>query len=139
MSHTQRRKSGLLDTACIQAACKKINAEYLGHGTAKQYSASAEGIRVKLPGYQYPIVIDTVTGDILSDTFAGRWGKPELMDQLAQQYGVEAARAEAVKKKAKFEEFALEDGSIKCRITLGGGTLDVNQNMAPSGTSLPTL
>jgi hypothetical protein len=50
---------------------------------------------VKLPGWQYPIVIDTVTGDIRYNNFNGHWGDASQLDKLLQAYAAEKVRAEA--------------------------------------------
>jgi hypothetical protein len=40
-------------------------------GTAKLYSGEAEGLVVRFPGWQYPAVIDPLTGTVRYDTFNG--------------------------------------------------------------------
>ena len=56
-------------------------------GTAKLFSGEATGMIVQLPGWQYPAVIDTGTGQIHFDNFEGagrhRGRLGELLVQLA--------------------------------------------------------
>jgi hypothetical protein len=123
----------------IKAAVAKIpGAKVLGVGEVKHFSENSKGLRVELPGYRYPITIDTATGTVSSDTYSGRWGNPELLDKLAQNYGVEAARAEAEQRRAQFATETLDDGSIKCTITIGGG-LEAEGGSPYGGTGAPML
>ena len=42
-------------------------------GTAELYSGEATGLLVQLPGWLYPAVNDTSSGEVRYDTFEGRW------------------------------------------------------------------
>ena len=122
MSHTTRRKAGLVNADVIQRAAHRIGAKYKGVGKAQQYNRrTLNGHRLEIPGFRYDVVIDTKSGDILSDTWGGRWGDDSKIDELQQKYAVEAGKMDAEKKGHEFQEIPLEDGSIKCLITVGGG------------------
>jgi len=141
MSHTVKQKAGIHDVEGLKRAVDRIpGAEYLGEGEARQYSGKHKGHIVKLPGYKYPVAIDLEAGTIAADTYSGSWGDPKLQDQLGQGYAVECGKMEAEAKGHKFEEIALDDGSIKCTITVGGGGTSLGDNPnTMGGTSAPTL
>ena len=80
----------------------------------------ATGLLVQLPGWLYPVVADTATGQLRYDNYAGVWGDPAHLDGFLQHYSVEKARIEARKRGHSVVEQALPDGSIKLTISLGG-------------------
>jgi len=141
LSHTQKRKAGIYSVEALKAAIRRIpGATYNGVGTVKQFSASATGHLVSLPGYRYDVAIDTETGQIAADTYEGRWGDEAMQNSLSQYYAIENAKMKAEEQGHEFEEIPLDDGSIKCVITLGDDlpALDDNPNTI-GGTSAPTL
>ncbi|MHB1425763.1 MAG: DUF1257 domain-containing protein, partial [Gemmataceae bacterium] len=79
----------------------------------------AEGLIVQLPGWQYPIVIDTISGVVHYDNFEGHWGSQEQLDRFLQRYAVEKAKLESHKKGYTVSEQTLQDGSIKLNIFEG--------------------
>jgi len=85
-------------------------------GTAQLYSAEVTGLLVQLPGWQYPAIIDKLTGTIKYDNFEGRWGEKTHLDRLLQMYAVEKAKLEARKKGFVVSEQVVQDGSILVQI-----------------------
>lgn len=119
MSHITKRKSSMKNPEVIKKAAKRIKgAEYLG---IQQKGRGGAGIQVKLPGWSYPVTINTTTGECVFDNYGGRWGKEEHLDSLKQGYAVEAAKTQAEEQGHQFIEETLDNGSIKCTIPLGGG------------------
>jgi hypothetical protein len=98
MSHLVSIETRVHDPAAIAAACQRLGLAPPQHGTARLYSGEATGLLVQLPGWQYPIVIDTLSGTIRFDHFEGRWGEPKHLDRFLQLYAVERAKFEARKK-----------------------------------------
>ena len=119
MSHIVSIKTKLLDAAAVNAACRRLGLEEPVSGTAELFSAEATGLLVKLPGWQYPAVIDTTSGEVKFDNYNERWGKQTELDKLLQMYAVEKARAEARRTGNTVIEQALTDGSIKLTIQVG--------------------
>ena len=89
-------------------------------GTAKLYSGEAEGLVVQFPGWQYPAVIDPLTGTVRYDNFQGYWGDQAQLDRFLQAYAVERAKQEACKNGYAVSEQALDNGSIRLTIVEGG-------------------
>ena len=120
MSHIVSIKTKLLDANEVNAACRRLGLEAPVTGTAELFSAQASGLIVKLPGWHYPAVIDTATGEVQFDNYNGHWGKQQELDKLLQAYAVEKARAEARRLGNTITEQTLTDGSIKLTIQMGG-------------------
>lgn len=116
MSHIVTLQTKVHDATAVAAACHRLNLAAPQHGTAQLYSGEAEGLLVQLPGWQYPIVIDTLTGTIRYDNFNGLWGEPAQFDHFMQKYAVEKAKLEARHKGYTVSEQTLGDGSIKVQI-----------------------
>jgi hypothetical protein len=74
---------------------------------------------VQLPGWEYPAVIDTLTGTIRYDTYEGQWGNQQHLDRLIQMYAVEKAKLEARRRGYAVQEQQLQDGSIRLNIVEG--------------------
>jgi len=124
LSHMTRRKSAIKDAAALKKACDKIpGAQYMGVAKGKGGGMrNKHGHQVQLPGWRYPVTIDQTTGECSFDNYNGSWGKEKELDNLKQQYGVEAAKAKAEAEGAtEMEELKLDDGSIKLVIPIGGG------------------
>jgi hypothetical protein len=119
MSHIVTLRTKVHDPATVAAACQRLNLAPPRQGTAQFYSGEAEGLLVQLPGWQYPIVIDTLGGIVHYDNFEGHWGGQQHLDRFLQLYAVERAKLEARKKGYTVNEQALQDGSIKVQISEG--------------------
>ena len=62
MSHILTIKTQIRDPAALAAACRRLGLQEPAHGTAKLYAGDATGLIVQLPGWRYPVVIDTQAG-----------------------------------------------------------------------------
>jgi hypothetical protein len=120
MSHVVTIVTKLNDPAAVAAACARLNLPAPVQGTAKLFSGEATGLLIQLPGWQYPAVIDTLTGVVYFDNFEGHWGDRQHLDRFLQMYAVEKAKLEARRKGYQVTERALQDGSIKLQIIEGG-------------------
>jgi hypothetical protein len=119
MSHIVSIQAKLRDPAAVAAACHRLGLAAPTQGTAQLFEGDATGLLVQLPGWQYPVVIDTATGEIRFDNFGGRWGEQAQLDRFLQMYAVEKAKLEARKKGYQVSEQALQDGSIRLQIIEG--------------------
>jgi hypothetical protein len=116
MSHIVAIKTKVHDAAALTAACRRLSLAEPVHGTVRLFSGDATGLSVKLPGWQYPIVIDTAEGAIKYDNYEGRWGDPAELGRLLQMYAVEKAKLEARKKGYSVTEQIRQDGNIVVQI-----------------------
>jgi hypothetical protein len=119
MSHIVQMQTKLHDPAAIAAACRRLGLAEPVHGIARLYSGEATGLLVQLPGWQYPAVIDTATGEVRYDNYGGRWGDQAQLDRLLQLYSVEKTKIEAKKRGYSVSEQALQDGSILVQVREG--------------------
>ena len=120
MSHVVTVKTQLKDAAGVSAACHRLGLAAPVHQTVKLYSGTATGLAVRLPDWEYPVVIDTASGVVRYDNFGGRWGEQSHLDAFLQAYAVEVVKAQSRRKGHTVTERALEDGSIKLTVNVGG-------------------
>ena len=121
MSHIVVIETRVYDAAALTAACRRLGVAEPVHGNVRLFSGEATGLSVMLPGWRYPIVVDTADGSIKYDNYEGRWGDPEKLGRLLQAYAVERTCLEARRKGHCVTEQSLADGSIKLTIQVAGG------------------
>ncbi len=120
MSHIVEIKTELRDETAIRAACTRLQLPSPEHKTVRLFSATATGVCIQLPGWQYPIVCETNSGKVSYDNYNGAWGEQSHLNRFMQGYAVEKAKIEARKKGHSVTENALQDGSIRVTVKVGG-------------------
>jgi hypothetical protein len=120
MSHIVQIQTELRDPVAIRSACDRLKLPRSTQGTFKMFSREAAGIGVELPGWRYPVVCDTASGQVRYDNYNGRWGEQAQLDRFLQAYAVEKAKIEARKRGHTVTEQSLTDGSIKLTVSVGG-------------------
>ncbi|MDY0170530.1 MAG: hypothetical protein RBS80_28580 [Thermoguttaceae bacterium] len=95
MSHIVSVESQLRDPAGVSAACHRLGLSAPVHKTVKLFSGEATGLAVQLPDWDYPIVIDTASGEVRYDNYGGRWGEQSRLDAFLQAYAVEVVKAQS--------------------------------------------
>ncbi len=120
MSHIVEIKTEVRDEAAIRAACTRLQLSSPEHKTVRLFSATATGLCVQLPGWQYPLVCETNSGKVSYDNYNGAWGEQSHLNRFLQGYAVEKAKIEARKKGHSVTETALQDGSIRVTVKVGG-------------------
>jgi hypothetical protein len=71
MSHIVTIQTKVHDQHAVAATCRRLNLAAPAQGKAKLYCGEAEGLVVRFPGWQYPAVIDPLTGTVRYDNFGG--------------------------------------------------------------------
>ena len=120
MSHLVIIKAQIKDSHALAAACTRLGLSQPTQGQAQLFASEASGYIVQLPGWQYPAVFDTMSGEAKFDTYNGAWGEQKELDKLLQAYAVEKTRLECRKAGNTLTEQSLADGSIKLAISVGG-------------------
>lgn len=120
MSHIVEIKTEVRDPSAVSAACERLKLPPPRNGTFKLFTSEATGLGVELPGWTYPVVCETQTGEMKFDNYHGHWGEQAQLDQFLQAYAVEKARIEARKQGHSVTEQQLTDGSIKLTVQIGG-------------------
>ncbi|MEK6248501.1 MAG: DUF1257 domain-containing protein [Planctomycetales bacterium] len=121
MSHIVTIKTEVRDTVAVRAACQRLSLAEPIQGKAKLFSSEAEGLIVKLPEWQYPLVCDLASGQLRYDNYNGHWGDQKHLDVFLQAYAVEKAKLEARNRGHCVTEQSLSDGSIKLTVQVAGG------------------
>ena len=122
MSHVVTVTAEVRDPAAVAAACRRLGLPGPERGTARLFEGEAAGLLVRLPGWLYPVVVDTADGRVRFDNYDGSWGRQEELDRFLQAYAVEKATAEARKRGHSVTERALADGSVRLTIQVGGAS-----------------
>lgn len=120
MSHIVVIETRVHDATAIVAACRRLQLAEPVQDTVQLFNGNVTGLSVKLPGWRYPIVVDTASGSIKYDNYEGRWGDSEKLGLLLQMYAIEKAKLEARRRGHTVTERSLSDGSIKLTIQVGG-------------------
>ena len=120
MSHVVEIKTEVRDEQAVKAACVRLQLPTPEHKTVRLFNATATGLCVQLPGWQYPVVANLQTGQLQYDNYQGHWGEQKHLHSLLQAYAVEKAKIEARKKGHSVSETRLQDGSIRVTIRVGG-------------------
>jgi hypothetical protein len=120
MSHIVEIKTEIRDEQAVKAACTRLQLAPPEHKSARLFSATATGLCVQLPGWQYPVVCNLQTGQAQYDNYNGHWGEQKELHKFLQGYAVEKAKIEARKKGHMCSETRLEDGSIRVTVRVGG-------------------
>lgn len=120
MSHILSIRTTIRDPVALAAACVRLGLCQPTQGKARLFSSEAEGQIVSLPGWRYPVVINTTSGETQFDNYGGAWGDQVELDKLLQAYACEKAKIEARRAGHTVSEQKLADGSIKLTIQVGG-------------------
>src|SRR5262245_65484582 len=95
MSHLVTIQTKVRDPVAVAAACQRLGLAAPVEGTARLYSGEASGLLVQLPGWLYPVVIDTATGELRYDNYNGLWGEQAQLDRFLKNSEVEVVKLEA--------------------------------------------
>jgi len=120
MSHIVTIQTQVRDPVAIAAACQRQGLPQPVQGRFRLFSGEVAGLGVELPGWRYPVVCQTETGEVKFDNFEGRWGEQRHLDAFLQGYAVEKAKLEARRRGHSVIEQPLADGSIKLTVQVGG-------------------
>ena len=120
MSHVVEIRTEIRDEQAVRAACTRLQLAAPEHKTVRLFNATATGVCVQLPGWQYPVVANLQTGQVQYDNYGGHWGEQKHLNSFLQAYAVEKAKVEARKKGHSVSETSLQDGSIRVTVKVGG-------------------
>jgi hypothetical protein len=85
-------------------------------GKATLFVAEATGWIVNLPGWRFPVVVDTDARQLHYDTYEGRWGEQTQLDRLMQAYALEKLKLESRRAGHMITEQPLPDGSVRLTV-----------------------
>lgn len=116
MSHIVQIQTEIRDPMVVAIACDRLGLKAPVLCTVKLFTSEATGLAVELPGWRYPVVCQTKTGELQYDNYGGRWGEQRELDRLVQIYAVEKTKIEARRRGYGVTEQLLKDGSIRIQI-----------------------
>jgi hypothetical protein len=119
VSHIVTVKAEIKNPVALTLACARLGLVAPKQGNHKLYSGKAiSGLAISLPGWKYPVVVDSVSGEVHYDNYNGHWGSQAQLDKLLQRYAVEATLAVTESLGYGCEEVLLEDGSIELVVSV---------------------
>lgn len=118
MSHTSEVATKIKDLNAIKLACKEMGLAEPKEETVELFDRKIyTGITVRLKGWQYPVVIDTKSGQLHYDNYKGRWGNQAELNKLTQLYGVAKATIIARSKGYQIQRSVLSNGTIRLSVS----------------------
>jgi hypothetical protein len=120
VSYIVEIKTEVRDEQAVKAACSRLSLAPPERKTARLFSTTVSGLCVQLPGWQYPVVCNTESGQVSYDNYGGHWGEQSRLNSFLQAYAVEKAKIESRKKGHTCSETRLQDGSIRVTVRVGG-------------------
>ena len=120
VSHIVTIQTQVRDPVAVAAACHRLQFIAPIQRTVRLFSGEVTGLAVELPGWTYPLVCQTETGQLCYDNFEGRWGEPSQLDRFLQAYAVEMVKLQARRQGQTAIEQPLENGSIRVEIAIAG-------------------
>lgn len=120
MSHLVSIQTQVRDPIAVTAACARLKLPAPVHRTVQLFSAEETGLAVELPGWRYPVVCQTESGNLKFDNFQNRWGHQSELERFLQAYAVEMVKLQARRQGRTAIEQPLADGSIRVQIAVSG-------------------
>ena len=108
MSHTTTIKTEFRNLDILKAACTALGIPFTtGPQKIELFTGYATGdLSFKLPGWHYPAVVNSQTGEVKLDNYGGQWGNIEEFHKLSQEYSLQVAENEAA-------EFTLQGWTVE--------------------------
>jgi len=106
-------KLSLDDISALAKACAELNLTMVENDNVRLYSGMVKGTSIKLPGWDYPVVI-TPDGKIKYDNYNGNWGNIDELNKLIQKYNYEVV-VDALENEDYIYEEVEEDDEIIIR------------------------
>ncbi len=111
-------KREVRDAEAVRAACERLGLPSPVQGKTKLARSEVEGLAVQLPGWKYPVVFNTATGQRTLKNPNGKWGDQQHLDRFLQAYAVECVRAVVQRQGCIVTERQRSDGSIDLSIQI---------------------
>jgi hypothetical protein len=113
MSHVVTIQTKVHNAHAAVSACQRLNLPMPVQGTAQLDGGEATGLIIHLSGWQYPVVIDTLTGVIRYDSEGLDADRQQQLRHFLQIYVIEKARLACQKKPYAVSGQAPKDNGIK--------------------------
>ena len=119
MSHTVTIKAQFKDESAILAAAKELGLPVPVRGNAKLYDGvtTKNTLNLRLPGWTFPVAINTQTGEAQFDNYKGTWGEQKQLDRFTQTYVIHKATMAAKAKGYTVARQPQKNGSVHLVVT----------------------
>ena len=101
------------DPVGVASACRRLSLPPPVQGTVRLPGGEANGLIVQLPGWKFPIFIDTDTGTIRYDIDSNLQGEFQQLSRFLWAYTLEQVKGIARTAGVVLSESRLPDGSIR--------------------------
>lgn len=78
----------------LTRAVERMKGKIIGQGTHKLYATSETGFAFTLPKWHFPLIIRE-NGSLAFDDYKGQWGDRSQLNDLQQEYALQAAQCKA--------------------------------------------
>lgn len=113
MSHTTTCTLKVDKEHILLRAIKKLGLSIVEGTSHTMFDRTvAEGVAVKLPHWQQPVVFNLKHGRVYYDNYKGHWGDQVELDKLVQQYTLEASLEQAAMAAYATEVVTADNGDI---------------------------
>ena len=89
-SETRQVKTQMKNMEALKQAVKSLKGTILDGDTHRLFSGTVKGVGIKLPKWNYPLVLKE-DGTLAYDDYNGRWGDKNDIKKLQQEYTLHAA------------------------------------------------
>lgn len=115
MSHIATVKVKIKDIDAVRAACQELGLQLEeGKISKKVYDGTIKGnLAIQLPGWRYPMVIDTEKGEAAFDNYEGMWGDMKEFEKFQQHYSKHVVLGQFEGGEYTINEETTEDGTIE--------------------------
>lgn len=119
MSDTATIQLQINDEAALAAACTAMGLPAPVRGVADLFETKGHrGLILRFPGWRYPVILDPATGTAHYDVYHGQWGNPADFQKLQQHYGLQRAKALALRAGKTVTQKVKADGTLT--LVIGG-------------------
>lgn len=117
MSHTVSVKTQFRDPGVVEQTARELGLEII-RGEVKLFASKHQNcIGIKLPKWNFPVAIDTTTGEAHFDNYNGKWGKQSELDRFTQHYAANVATQAAQRKGWIVTRKIQSNGNIQLQVT----------------------
>ncbi|MHA2143779.1 MAG: hypothetical protein ACXADD_20070 [Candidatus Thorarchaeota archaeon] len=115
MSHIATVQVKIKNIDAVRAACQELGLQLKeGQISERVYGGTVTGdLSIKLPGWRYPMVIDTEKGEAAFDNYEGAWGDMAEFNKFNQYYSKHVALNQFDGGEYTVNEETLDDGTIE--------------------------
>jgi len=111
-------KYAVKSMSALRTACERLGIELdRARGEHRVWTKPTIGFAMHLHGWQHPVVVDDITGNITYDNHNGSWGNIAELDRVLQGYSVAHLEETAAQEGYSIERSVNDMGEIELILT----------------------